>query len=228
MLGNVDVLIALSAFLKRKHLEEGIKTRLEWIPNFVVPPRQGSARKEPNTMPEVKSFVPYFLYVGRLESYKGVHVLIEAYAKKRRRSRLLIVGDGTYSRVLKSQAQNNPNIVFFGQVPPETLEVLYGSALALIVPSLWHENSSSAVLEAASHGTPVIATDNGGLTEVVDGNGAGIIYNEVDELVDALECMEEDPNLRDKLATNALNAYRKFYTPEACLHKYYSLIDSVL
>jgi len=227
-LKNVDALIALSAFLKRKHQEEGIKAHLEWIPNFVLPPRQNMMRKEENSLAEVKNLVPYFLYVGRLEFYKGVQVLIKAYIKKRRKSRLLVAGDGTYSGVLKLQSGNNPNIVFLGQVPPDKLGALYRHALALIVPSLWHENSSSAVLEAMSHGIPVITTGNGGLMEVVDGNQAGIIYGDVDELVDALERMEEDPNLRNKLAANALKAYQKYYTPEACLHKYYSLIDRFL
>ncbi len=228
VLKNVDALIALSAFLKRKHQEEGIKAHLEWIPNFVLPPGQNSMLKEENSLAEVKNLVPYFLYVGRLEFYKGVQVLIKAYIKKRRKSRLLVAGDGTYSGVLKLQSGNNPSIVFLGQVPPDKLGALYRHALALIVPSLWHENSSSAVLEAMSHGIPVITTGNGGLREVVDGNQAGIIYGDVDELVDALERMEEDPNLRNKLAANALNAYQKFYTPEAYLHKYYSLIDRFL
>jgi len=118
--------------------------------------------------------------------------------------------------------------VFLGQVSPEKLKVLYRNALALIMPSLWHENSSIAVLEATSHALPIIATGNGGLREVVEGNKAGIIYADADELADALERIEEDVNLRDKLAANALRAYQKYYTPEAYLHKYYSLIDKFL
>jgi len=140
----------------------------------------------------------------------------------------LIAGDGIYFRALKLQAGNNPNIVFLGQVSPEKLKVLYGNALALIMPSLWHENSSIAVLEATSHGLPIIATGNGGLREVIEGNKAGIIYADADELADALERIEEDVNLRDKLAASTLRAYQKYYTPEAYLHKYYSLIDRFL
>ena len=228
MLKNVDALIAPSAFLKRKHLEEGIKTPLEWISNFVLPPRQNSMLKEDSAVREVKNLVPYFLYVGRLEFHKGVQVLIRAYTRKRRKSRLLIAGDGAYFQALKLQAEDNPNIVFLGQIPPEKLRVLYGNALALIVPSLWHENSSIAVLEATSHGIPIITTGNGGLMEVVDGNKAGIVYGDVDELTEALERIEEDPNLRNKLAANALKAYQKYYSPEAYLHKYYSLINRFL
>jgi glycosyltransferase involved in cell wall biosynthesis len=224
MLKNVDALIAPSQFLKRKHLEEGIESRLEWISNFVPPPRQNSMLREENIVPEVKNLVPYFLYVGRLEFYKGVQVLIKAYNEKRRKNKLLVAGDGTYSQALKLQAKNNPNIVFLGRIPPEKLRVLYANALALIVPSLWYENSSIAVLEATSHGLPIITTGNGGLREVVEGNKAGIVYGTTDELVDALERVEEESNLRDKLAANALKAYQKYYTPEAYLGKYYDLI----
>jgi len=228
MLKNVDALIAPSVFLRDRHLEEGIKTPLEWISNFVLPPGQNNVLKEESSAGEVESLVPYFLFAGRLEFHKGVQVLIRAYARQKRRSRLLIAGDGTYFRALKLQAGNNPNIVFLGQVSPEKLKVLYGNALALIMPSLWHENSSIAVLEATSHGLPIIATGNGGLREVVDGNKAGIVYADADELTDALERIEEDVNLRDKLVDSTLRAYQKYYTPEAYLRKYYGLIDKFL
>jgi len=228
MLRSVDALIAPSVFLKKTHLEEGIKTPVEWISNFVLPPRQNSMLREEAGAGEVRNLVPYFLFAGRLEFHKGVQVLIEAYSKKRRKSRLLIAGDGTYSRALKLRAGNNPNIVFLGQVSPEKLRVLYENALALVMPSLWHENSSIAVLEATCHGLPIIATGNGGLKEVVDGNKAGIIYGDVDELADSLELIEDDPNLRNKLAGNALKAYQKYYAPETYLRKYYDLIDRFL
>ncbi len=225
MLKNVNALIAPSAFLRDRHLEEGIKTPLEWISNFALPPGQGNIAEEESSTVETTGLVPYFLYAGRLEFHKGVQVLIKAYARKKRRSRLLIAGDGTYFRALKLQAGNNPNIVFLGQVSPQKLKVLYGNALALIMPSLWHENSSIAVLEATSHGLPIIATGNGGLREVVEGNKTGMVYADADELADALERIEEDVSLRDRLAASTLRAYQEHYTPEAYLQKYYGLID---
>ncbi len=225
MLKNVNALIAPSVFLRHRHLEDGIRTPLEWISNFVLSPGQSNIAKEENSAGEIESLVPYFLFAGRLEFHKGVQVLIRAYARKKRKSRLLIAGDGTYSRALKLLAGNNPNIVFLGQVSPEKLKVLYRNALALIMPSLWHENSSISVLEAVSHALPVIATGNGGLREVIEGNKTGIVYADADELADALQRVEEDANLRDKLAASTLKAYQKHYTPEAYLQKYYSLID---
>lgn len=225
MLKNVNALIAPSAFLRDKHLEEDIKTPLEWISNFVLPPGENNMAEEEGTAGEIENLVPYFLFAGRLEFHKGVQVLIRAYTKKKRKSRLLIAGDGTYSRALRLQAGNNPNIVFLGQVSPEKLKVLYRNALALIMPSLWHENSSISVLEATSHALPIIATGNGGLREVVEGNKTGIVYADADELADALQRVEEDANLRDKLAASTLRAYQKRYTPEVYLQKYYSLID---
>ena len=225
MLRNVNALIAPSVFLRDKHIEEDIKTPIEWISNFALPPGESSIAKEENSAGEIESLVPYFLFAGRLEFHKGVQVLIKAYTRKKRKSRLLIAGDGTYSRNLRLQAGNNPNIVFLGQVSPEKLKVLYRNALALIMPSLWHENSSISVLEAISHALPIIATGNGGLREVIEGNKTGIVYTDIDELADALEHIEEDANLRDKLAASTLRAYQEHYTPEAYLQKYYGLID---
>lgn len=141
---------------------------------------------------------------------------------------MLIVGDGPYSQALRLQAGGDPNIVFLGQIPPEKLGLFYRNALALVIPSLWPEIITLVVIEAMSHGLPVITTGNGGLMEVVDGNKAGIIYGDVDELVDALDLMEDDPDLRNNLAANASNAYQKYYTPEAHLQRYYGLIEEFL
>lgn len=229
MLKNVDSLIVQTMFVKRRHIEEGIKARFDWIPVFALPPYQeNTIGEEESTAPNLKNFTPYFLYVGRLEFNKGVHVLIEAYTKKRRKSKLLIVGDGPYSQALRLQARGDPNIVFLGQIPPEKLGLFYRNALALVIPSLWPEIITLVVIEAMSHGLPVITTGNGGLMEVVDGNKAGIIYDDVDELVDALDLIEDDPDLRNNLAANASNAYQKYYTPEAHLQRYYGLIEEFL
>jgi len=229
MLKNVDSLIVQTMFVKRRHIEEGIKARFDWIPVFALSPYQeNTIVEEESTVPNPKNFTPYFLYVGRLEFNKGVHVLIEAYTKKRRKSKLLIVGDGPYSQTLKLQARENPNIVFLGQIPPEKLGLFYRKALALVIPSLWPEIITLVVIEAMAHGIPVITTGNGGLMEVVDGNKAGIIYGELDELVDALDRIEDNRDLRRQLAANASSAYQKYYTPEAHLQRYYGLIDEFL
>jgi len=229
ILKNVDALIAESMFLKCRHEEEDIKARLDWIPPFVLSPqRENNTEEEGNILPNPKNLVPYFLYVGRLEFNKGVHVLIEAYSKKKRKSKLLIAGDGRFFEALKLQAKGNPNIVFLGQVPNKNLGLLYRNALAVVIPSLWPEIITLVVLEAMSYGVPIITTGNGGLMEVVDGNKAGIIYGRVDELVDALDLMEDNRDLRNELAANASNAYQKYYTPEAHLQRYYGLLEEFL
>ena len=224
MLENVDALIAPSQFLKCKHAEAGIE-KLNWIPYFVFRPQEHHRLNEENSVLDLTNFVPYFLYVGRLEFHKGVQVLIKAYTRKMRKSKLLIAGEGTYCQTLKRQARSNPNIIFLGQLPCEKLARFYENALALVVPSLWPEVTGIVALEAMSHGIPVITSGKGGLMEAVNSNKAGIIYGEVDELVDALDRIEEDQNLRNDLAVNALSAYNKYYTPEAYLEKYYRLID---
>jgi len=229
MLKNVDSLIVQTMFVKRRHVEEGIKARFDWIPVFALSPYQeNTIMEKESTVPNPKNFAPYFLYVGRLEFNKGVHVLIEAYTKKRRKSKLLIAGDGPCFQALKLQARGNPNIVFLGQIPPQKLGLFYRNALALVIPSLWPEIITLVVIEAMSHGIPVITTGNGGLMEVVEGNKAGIIYGELDELVDALDLVEDNPDLRNNLAANASSAYQKYYTPEAHLQRYYRLIDEFL
>ncbi len=113
----------------------------------------------------------YFLYVGRLSSEKGVDKLIDWWANLPTDYRLLIVGTGPEEAALRARARGRglTNIRWFGPCTnPQLLATLYEDAAAVLVPSQWYENAPYVVLEAFSHGTPVIASDIGGLPELVD------------------------------------------------------------
>ena len=221
MLENVDAMISPSLFLKQRLIEEDINKRIEWIPYFHVDACKESHASEYS---ELKEDSGYFLFVGRLEFNKGVHVLIKAFNEKPT-SRLLIAGEGKYSESLKLMARKNTKISFLGQVTREELSTLYKNAIAVIVPSLWHDNAPLVAIEALSHGTPIIVSDKGELPETVELSGAGMIYPGIGDLMDQIDLMENNDSVRKKLSNNALKAYRKYYSPEAHLERYLKLVN---
>lgn len=109
------------------------------------------------------------LFVGRLDDIKGVDYLIEAFAKvikKSSNTRLLIVGDGNYSRYLQMSADIWSRITFIGKISKQKLYEFYQIADVGVMPS-FHEQCSYAAIEMMMHGLPLIITNTTGLSEMI-------------------------------------------------------------
>lgn len=115
---------------------------------------------------------PELLCLGRLVYDKGFHVAVEAFASIRRRfsdARLTIAGDGPARRDLEAQvrALGLESVVRFkGRVSPEDVPDTVNSASLVLMPSR-EESFGLVALEAGLMGRPVVASDVGGLPEVV-------------------------------------------------------------
>ena len=102
-----------------------------------------------------------FLYVGRLVGYKRPDLVVEAFTGLT--ERLVVVGDGHLLPALRARA--TPNITFLGHVDEVNLLRLYRESRALVFPA--EEDFGIAMAEAQACGTPVIALDRGGATDIV-------------------------------------------------------------
>jgi glycosyltransferase involved in cell wall biosynthesis len=122
----------------------------------VIPPPIDCARYEPSGRREDR-----YLVVSRLEPYKRVDVVIEAFNRLGRA--LVVVGDGSMAGRLRSQARTN--ITFRSGVPDEELKELYETSRALIFPQA--EDYGLVPLEAIASGTPVIAFAAGGVLQTM-------------------------------------------------------------
>ena len=110
-----------------------------------------------------------FLYVGQIEEYKGIFLLLKIF-NKLRNYKLNIVGSGKDLEKAKKFVENNNlnNIIFHGKLDKEELNKIYLQSNILIFPSLTYENCPSVILEAQSFGLLVIASRIGGVPELVD------------------------------------------------------------
>lgn len=113
----------------------------------------------------------YFLFVGRLEPYKRVDMLIEIF-KERSSVNLVIVGTGTELRVLQKAARDIPNVYFFPKVSDEELAYLYQKATATLMPQ--YEDFGYVALESLFFDTPVITVSESGVAEIVKTCGGGL------------------------------------------------------
>ena len=129
----------------------------------------------------------YYLVVSRLEPYKKVNLVIEAFNGNPER-KLIVVGKGTQKESLQVSAKSN--ITFYDSVHDQELARLYSHAKALIMPQ--EEDFGYVSLEAQFFGCPVIAFRSGGVTETVIENESGIFfdYQSKESLQGALERFE--------------------------------------
>lgn len=116
-------------------------------------------------------------YTGRILPEKGVEELLRAYLNivdDFPDSLLTIAGDGPMLARLKRKYQHQ-NIKFFGRLSHNQVMTLYNDTDVLVYPSMYPEGLPTAILEAGLMKCAVIATDMGGITEVIDDPKYGLL-----------------------------------------------------
>jgi glycosyltransferase involved in cell wall biosynthesis len=143
----------------------------------------------------------YVAYVGRITPEKGISTLLASAEMTRLRVR--IAGDPSPMPELVKKAP--ANVEFLGPLCREDVETLYRSARFLVLPSLWFETFGLVAAEAMSHGVPVIASNMGGLTEVVDDGATGFLFEpgNPEDLANKMRVLWSDPALCRRMGQTA-------------------------
>jgi glycogen synthase len=162
---------------------------------------------------------PLLLFSGRLEYEKGVHTVLDAMRSLRRQHpalRLVIAGRGSQEDALRAQARRlrlGRSVRFAGWLDDDDLSAMAAAADLALVPSLY-EPFGLVALEAAAAGTPVVATDRGGLGEVVRGSRLGLTVPGSDPaaLADAVTSLLADQVLARRIGREARDTVESTYS----------------
>ncbi|MBI1792906.1 MAG: glycosyltransferase [Chloroflexi bacterium] len=151
-------------------------------------------------------------YIGTLSEHKGVHILVQAVKQlKERDVELKIYGKfedfPDYVEYLKGLIQDDPRIRFCGTFPNHEIGKVFSDLDALVVPSLWHENSPLVVYSAQFAKCPVIASNMEGMSEIVEHNKNGLLFEagNVAELTKTIETILDNMDLLQIMSNNAKN-----------------------
>jgi len=134
-----------------------------------------------------------FLFLGQIEKHKGIFLLIDAFNKLKEKYpdiELVLAGDGSKIKEAREKALGNNNIKFLGWPGDEIANKSLFSANCLVYPSLVYENCPNAIQRAIATNLPVVASDLGGIPELLNKN-AGILFKpaDVNDLVEKMEWM---------------------------------------
>lgn len=215
---HVDVFIALSEFSRRKHAEFGFTPDMEVLPCFVSESDFDS--QLPRSPLPAR---PYVLYAGRLERLKGLDDVLPMFDRDLGID-LLIAGTGTHEGALRNLAAERPAVRFMGWLDQDSLAGYYRDALAVIVPTVGYETFGQAVIEAFSHGAPVIARRTGPLPELIQESRAGELFDQPSELREIVARLARLPELRRAYSERGRAAARDYFCEDVVVARYLDLV----
>jgi D-inositol-3-phosphate glycosyltransferase len=239
--GAADGLVA-SNEIERDHLVWYYGARREQIAvipcgvdvELFQPMDTGRARAELGLGPG-----PVLLYVGRLAPVKGLMTLLDALARLASRPTLLIVGGDQDEPLTGHVAQLRQRVMalgledsvrFLGAQPQPRLRLYYAAAEVTVMPS-YYESFGMVALEAMACGSPVIASNVGGLATTVRDGVTGYLVADGDPaaLADRLGEVLGDADLRFRLSREAVRWAAQYRWPcvaEAVCREYARLVPA--
>lgn len=203
---QVDRYVMMNEFARRKFIQGGLPAeKLAIKPNFILnDPGIGSGDGG------------YAIYVGRLSREKGLSTLFSAWRLLEGRYRLLLVGDGPEEGLVRESAGQNTSIQWLGRRPNEEVIELVKRAAFLVMPSIFYEPFGMVAAEAFAVGTPVIASNLGGIPELVEDGKSGLLFNPGDpvDLAEKMCWAFEHPAELARMRRQARQEYETRYTAE--------------
>ena len=159
------------------------------------------------------------LFVGYLDTFKGIFELIDVFYKIKQEHnniKLMIIGTGPKkheieNKVLASDLKNS--VIFTGNLKPDEMHRYYQAADIFTLPS-YTEGLPLAILEAMSCGIPVIASDIGGIPEIIKNNENGFIIPPKNRkiLKDRLMILINNAELREKFGRNSIEIIKEEFS----------------
>lgn len=155
--------------------------------------------------------------VSRLEHIKGMDLVVPAFAKvyaKHKNVRLLVVGDGSLRQQMEEEANrlNLKNIIdFVGRQEQASLQSYYDKIDVLLMPSR-SEGFGLTAIEGIARGCVLVASNTGGLPEVVREGYIGLLHQpeSVNDLADKVCCLIEKSNLLGQMRSHLKDYVQQF------------------
>jgi glycosyltransferase involved in cell wall biosynthesis len=215
-LKNSDALIAVSQEMHTEMVSfvENMLERVTLISNGVDCDKADLSfvSTENNGETEDKLLV----FVGRIDRIKGIHNLIQAMKKVNPSVRLVVIGDGNDLNTVKKSVQTEggaDRIIFTGALPNKDVLAWIRKSYALILPS-FHETQGIVLLEANACGKPVLASNLGGIKEVVSHGENGFLFDPhtIEEITNAINTLFDMPEKAKEMGKNGRKLVEQNYT----------------
>ncbi len=166
-----------------------------------------------------------YVFAGRLETSKGIEVLLEAWVGLPGHFVLTVVGSGSLKEQLRLRYRAQANIIFKGIcTPAETRDILSGARYS-IQPSLLYETFGLTIIESMNAGVPVIGFNIGTRPELIDHGKTGFITTP-DQLADTILMSYDYPGY-EIMSANAIK-FATFFDTERILEQQVAIYQQLV
>lgn len=204
---DVDFVISPSKFLLDFYRGYGFfknkPTKILGNPTFNISRKEG----------KLESNILRLLYLGQLTDSKGITGLISTILSMKEANILLkVVGIGPLMKKLVNKISGDNRVLFLGWQGRKGLENVFSNSDALVMPTLCVENSPTAVREALASGIPVIASNIGGIPELIKSDENGWLFNPGDwvQLKKIISDLARNPEKIQSASKNAKKSMPMF------------------
>ncbi len=181
MLQEADLIIAPTRSLRSHYLKWGIRKDKVMNSSLGIDTRLFSSTGK------IPAERVRFGFIGQLLPHKGLHILTEAFSRLEmsgepgRKWELRIYGEPTSEEAREYlrkalEGKDPERFRYLGRFPHQDIARIYAELDALVIPSLWEENSPLVLLNALHTNTPIIASRVGGITELVAEEKDGMLF----------------------------------------------------
>ena len=213
-------------------------TPTQWLGGLLDLPRVSTVPHGLDASPGVRrtassSGAPVIVFMGRLVTTKGVHVLLKAAKilfEQNRDFELLIIGEGPERAALEQfvrDSQLEAKSRFAGRLNDVPLEAALAQAAAVVAPSLGGEVFGMVVAENMVRGLPIVASDLGAFVEVLDGTGLTVRTGNAGDLASALARLLDDPSAAAGLGQQARRRALDFFNKSRMIEGHSRIYQSV-
>jgi len=200
---SISKFIAVSNFVKDQHIRsnfplEKVIVRKNSVPDFK---EKISARRIKNQK--------NITYSGRISIAKGsntLELLIQNLDVC-----INIIGNGPELENITDKYQHYPNVYLYGKVSNEKAIQIIEKSSVVVIPSKCGESYPTVAIEALSRGIPIVASNIGGLKEIVEESSAGLLVDleKEKEFVETVEMLINNPEKLEFLRSNAIKFSNK-------------------
>jgi glycosyltransferase involved in cell wall biosynthesis len=222
-----DRVVVVSDAIGNRLQQAGLRgVEVTTIRNAVTPPILGS-QSQARAELDLPNDAPVALCLARMERPKRHDLLLDAWRHLPGDQILLLAGDGSHRARLEQQAYPiRDRVRFLGNRSDVSTLLTAADVTVLISDS---EGLPLAILESLAAGRPVVASDVGGVREVLgSGGGRCVPQGDVDSITAALREMLHDETARTEAARIGLSVIREFHDPAQMMNRYRRLVDEML
>lgn len=221
-LALVDKFIAVSHFVKQvysKHLRLRPE-KIVMVPNFYEVKKGKQNSQHDEILP--KDFV---LFIGVLTPSKGVNVLIKACRRLNTETRLVLIGEKRPNYSYES----SKGITIIENAKDDVVREAYLRCRFVIIPSIWPDPCPTVAFEAMSYKKAIIASNIGGLSDVIVNGKTGILIpsNNSKKLAETMIYLLKKSSTAKGMGENGFKRFMRNYTSDVVIPKIEKIYDNL-